>query len=284
MGARAGEAYFALEQYEKALGYYEPICEAEEATAPIAALEQYANCLTKRAEELGREHPEAIERVLALLERAERVLTGLTSLGNTGERSALLASVYKRRAQFTTRPAARLLMLKQAADAYGKAYQLSMRGGARADTYPLINRIAIEIVLGWLDRATDGKKTSSKKGSTRTADAVGESEMTGLLAQLDQLSTARAGVYTDPYNLLARAEYLLLEALSRRSLSEDERAAIAGAYGDALSRGVTSRQRMSVQAQLAFYRNSAAALPEEERDAIVEGLNAIEEAVLPGPG
>ena len=104
----------------------------------------------------------------------------------------------------------------------------------------------------------------------------------GLLKKLDQLSTARAGAYTDTYNLLARAEYTLLDALSRRTLSDPERTAIEVAYGDALSRGVTSRQEKAVRAQLEFYRSAAEqALPAAEASPLIQGLNKLEEAVLP---
>jgi hypothetical protein len=103
-----------------------------------------------------------------------------------------------------------------------------------------------------------------------------------LLETLDQLVTARGGGYTDAYNLLARAEHTLLKGLSRRTLTDEERGLVEVGYGDALSRGFTAAQERAVRAQLHFYRWAAlAALPTAPARALAEGLDKIEQAVLP---
>ena len=283
MGARAGAAYFALAGYEKALGYYTRLCDAEDASAPIAALEQYANCLTKRAEERSVESG-GKQEALDLLGRAEHILTNLRALGATSERCSLLGSVYKRRAQ-----------LRPLAPGASRRSNNPRRRTARHSSSPraaacLETRIRCSTRLrprsSWAgsNRARLAKKPAPKKAGAPSKDASTETDgsVPDLLKTLDQLSTARAGAYTDTYNLLARAEYTLLDALYRRTLSDTERLAVEVAYGDALSRGVTSRQEKAVRAQLGLYRRAAKeGLPDAVAKPLIDGLNKLEEAVLP---
>ena len=192
--------------------------------------------------------------------------------------------MYKRRAQLTAARAGRIKALKQSAEAYGKAFKLSTRGGMPGDTYPLLNQIATEIIVGWLEQGKTAKKPAPKKAGAPSKDASTETDgsVPDLLKTLDQLSTARAGAYTDTYNLLARAEYTLLDALYRRTLSDTERLAVEVAYGDALSRGVTSRQEEAVRAQLGLYRRAAKeGLPDAVAKPLIDGLIKLETAVLP---
>lgn len=261
--ALAGSAFLSLAQFSRAIEFYDRLLSAETASAPMLALEQFANCRARWAVQLA-EDPARHQDALDQLDQAEKLLESLLSIGTTSERSSLLGSVLKRRAQLTPDPVARRAALRRMDEAYGRAFELSTADGSEGDPYPLINQIAAQIVLQWQARQPQhGRETIAAR-----------------LELLERAARSREGSKTDTFNLLARAERGVLQALLDRELTDAERTRLEDAFASALSRGATARQRDSVRAQFAFFREMATTeLKGAARDRLLAQLEALEQVI-----
>jgi len=262
--ALAADAFASIGEFERAIAYYSRVVSAEDACAPLSAIEQLANCRARWAMALARATPDRSDEALAQLDASERLLRNLLALGETSERWSLLGGVMKRRAELGPNPEARRDALAQMSDAYGKAFDLSRRGGRAGDPYPLANRIAADVVTSW------------RSGNGADAGAIEE-----LLTLLDAAEQAGAGTHTDAFNLVARAERDLLQALLAGALDEATSRRVEEAFARGLSRGASAQHRDSVRTQFRFFRTMMATeFPEERRDEMIARLSALEQQAL----
>ena len=272
--ALTADAFASLAEFERAIDYYNRVVAAEEASAPLRALEQLANCrvrwataLTKPVDETTPELERVpdVERAMEQLDEAEKLLRHLLGIGKTSERWSLLGGVMKRRAQLATSdPEGRQKALREMSHAYGEAFKKSTRDGGEGDPYPLANQLAAQIVTHW-----------------RAGDAKGRDALTARLQLLEQLERARAGSNTDAFNLVARAERSLLQALLDGELGEDDARRIHDEFARGLSRGATARERDSIRTQFTFFKTMMATeFPEDRRKRMIAQLSSLEEKIL----
>jgi hypothetical protein len=93
----------------------------------------------------------------------------------------------------------------------------------------------------------------------------------------DGLSSSR----TDFFSLATGADRLLLEALVKQRLDDATRDDILERFKRALSRGVTARQRDSVQTQFLFFKRlMQSGFPKESRERILPQLRFLEDNLL----
>jgi hypothetical protein len=263
--AAAAEAFAELGAFERAIYYYTRVREAEDARAPVRALEQLANCQVRWASTVARGGgPSGVATATALLDEAERVLHHLLAIAPTSERWSLLGATAKRRAHWATTARARSAALRQMRDAYASAYELSVAKGA-PDPYPLSNQLAADIALGW----------SARSGATTPA------AVRAALETLSDAARASAARSTAFYTLVGVAEHALLEALAGRRLDDATRGAIQAKFAEALSRGATARERDSLRTQFEFLRTMAEGqLPQARRAQVGQWLASLGDALL----
>jgi triacylglycerol esterase/lipase EstA (alpha/beta hydrolase family) len=263
--ALAGGACAALGEFGRAVEYYERAAAAEKARAPIAALEQLANCRTRLAAAFAKQGAKGDARASEELHKAEQVLRHLLEVAKTSERWSLLGGVMKRRAQIARSSPARKEALRAMAHAYSEAYKLSRQDDAEGDPYPLANQIAAEIVSLW-----------SNGPSAKAREA--------LLARIEQLeaaSRARRGSPTGAFDMIASAERAMMRALIDGELDEETSAGLQEAFARGLSRGASARERDSIRTQFRFFKAMMATeIPKERRKEAIERLVTLENAVL----
>jgi pimeloyl-ACP methyl ester carboxylesterase len=263
--ATAADAFLELGEFTSALQYFEQAVGSERADAPIRALEQLASCKVRWARTLARAEATRAEAP-PLLNDAEQVIRNLLALGETSERWSLLGSVMKQKAILAATSDERQKALGDMSDAYGKAYEKSKKNGT-ADTYPLGNQLAADVVLSWQNAASGNGHIAA---------------VSARLAELEEAANKRLAEHTDAYNLSAAADRLLLQALLDRKLDEAARQAISQKFVNAMSRGATTRVRDSMRAQFDFFRSFLVdtALPQEVSDEMRASLQRLQEMLL----
>jgi hypothetical protein len=257
--AAVGAAYGELEQFDRALDYGARVLQAERATASVRALEQFANFSVRFAQRLGETDPKKAKEELG---KAETLLQALLKTGSTAERYSLLGGVHKRRA-ILTRGDDRRKALKDMADAYAAAYDIAHMDSPRYAAYPLQNRLAAQIVLGWRPDEGGGKRKSTgnarAKAQPQAATALSHTHPTveeGLTV-LEALAGELAATSTDFFDLSAQGASLLLAALVRRSIGAEERQAIEQKFRTAGLRGTSPRNKSSLTDHIAFFEEMA---------------------------
>jgi tetratricopeptide (TPR) repeat protein/pimeloyl-ACP methyl ester carboxylesterase len=150
-----GDAWAALGSFDKAIEIYDKAIRQEKAKAPISAIEQLANLLSRYALILReQEHePEAAARTDAgmqnvpdLINRAEYLLELILKLSKTSEQLSISGGHYKHLAAASDGEE-RKGMLKKAIDAYAQARKEDAKN-KRPDFYPTLNWIACRFLLG----------------------------------------------------------------------------------------------------------------------------------------
>ena len=262
--AKAADAFSQAGEFERAIGYYEKVVNAERATAPIAALEQLANCRVRLAGQLLRRDPPDSERARALLRQAEDSLRQLLAIGATSERYALLGGTLKRRAQLPgIKAESRRKSLSGMLKAYKSAFELS-RDRGEPTAYALANQVAAAVVLGW-----DGNPDGQDAG-----------EVDELLAELRRQAEALSATRTDAFLLSAAADSALLDVLAARTADEEDWRRVHDAFAQVLSRGAAPRARESMSSQLQFLRSMVEAeLSKDDGEALAERLELLERSI-----
>jgi len=260
--AAIGDGYGELLRFEEAIEYYERITTANEADAPIRALEQLANLHYRWALENGMKDSASRHEAVKHLERADAVLRGLLAIGTTPERLSMMGGLSKRQAMLsgdTTRHAALEAMRRS----YKEALEFALKGGPKARAYPLANWLAAEVVLGW--RRADAEMPSE---DAKILDAgLIDLKMTAL-----ELSTSSTGFW----DLSATADSALLTALRSCALDARQGEDVAKEYIRAGLRAVSPRERASMLDQIVFYRLMAETeAPDGRRDALIPGLDGL---------
>ncbi|MGH9173091.1 MAG: tetratricopeptide repeat-containing protein, partial [Vicinamibacterales bacterium] len=171
----------------------------------------------------------------------------LLNIGHTAERFSLLGSLHKRRAMIASGATARRRAIDAMARTYGEAFTIASANDATDDVYSLENRLAAEVVLGWLPGGAAAERARIKK------------QLTAGLRTLRDLAT-QLQASTTFFELSATANHLMLSALATGKVSDHARQQIVQAYTDAAARGVTPRHRRSMADQLRFFMRMAAPL------------------------
>ena len=263
LNASAGAAFAELGQLPRAIEYYTRAVSAEQARAPMWALEQLVSCKIRHAGELADAGANGPAAAQAMLEEADTALKHLLALGRSSERLSLLGALMKRRALLAGADTElRRTALREMSRAYAEAFEKSRTESRPLGApYPLANQLAAEIILAW----------SSNNGQAVPA----------LLDALQASSEAQAGTHTDFFSLSAVAECALLRALRVPVLDDTARQQVEERYVAALSRGITSRQLASVRTTLGFFKTLIAAEhPDGKLADVSTQLAALEQALV----
>jgi tetratricopeptide (TPR) repeat protein len=263
LNASAGAAFAELGEMKRAIDYYTRAVNAEQARAPMWALEQLVSCKVRYAGELAATGQDGLVAAQAMLEEAETTLKHLLALGRSSERLSLLGALMKRRALLAgTDSEQRRRALREMSMAYAEAFERSRTTAQPLGTpYPLANQLAAEIILGW--SANNGQAIPT------------------LLDALQAASDAQATSHTDFFSLSAVAECALLKALRGPALDAAARQHVEERYIAALSRGITTRQLASVRMMLGFFRTLIAAEhPDGKLDEVSKQLGTLEQALV----
>jgi tetratricopeptide (TPR) repeat protein len=251
-----GAAFAEIEDFDRAVEWYERALRTEDGGGTLHATEQLGNVRARRGEKMsdlaaGRQEIDA--GITLLLQVAE--------FGLTVERASLLGSAYKRMAmleQRAKRRAAAEDALKAAAEWYGRAEDIARRGKADNLYYPAMNRMSIALMLD-PGRAGPG--------------GFGASEVAAVRASLEKKNA------DDPdfWSVIGLTELRIYEALGKRQLAR----AVEGIVGDLkdLKARAASRRRwgsVADQARLTLTPYAAATdLPPGEREAAARLLAEI---------
>ena len=238
-----GLAYGELGMFEQAAGCLDRAINNEKAEYPMRVAEQRANFKSRWAVELrrggvvttGAPSPEK------LIQDSIDDLDRLLEFNETPERLSLLGSAYKRRA-WITKGDVRKESLSKMAEYYRKAHEkkYDMKGN-KLDTYPLLNWLAAEILLGWYGEKAD--VTTAKIGEwCEKARAFAEEQNR-----------------QNPsfWNSIVKPECDLVQALADGTLDEQKQT-IVDAYRNAKARGASPREFSSVIDHLEFLADIAA--------------------------
>ena len=254
--AAFGKAYGELGLFEEAVQYYDKGRRAQPATATIDCLEQLANLKVRWALKQGlalsssRMTTEDIAKRRSFMEAqindAETVLDGLLGIHPTQERCALKGKVYKGKALLSHQPGLRSRALRAMHDWYGQGYDVGTKA-KRSDTYyPLVNRLAAEIVLSWGLNPTRGAKGKRRKVS-------GIDTIENGLSELEQHAERLLNEGQSFWDWGLNADVLLLKALYAQTLTADDRDAIFNGYQEAQRREGSAREIDSVVENIRFF-------------------------------
>lgn len=266
----AGMAFLSLAALERAIHFFDTLVRVEKANAPVAAVEQFANCRVRLAQKLAQAQPPDLARATAELDRAEATIRNLLAIGETSERWSLLGGVMKRRAMFATASTERRQFLTEMRDAYAAAWRISLNSAPPGNPYPLANQLAAAVVLYW------GASDAAGKRAARTAISQG-------LDALTEAAEQSAHRQTDAFNLVARAERRVLRAIVNGALSDKERQGVEDELRRGLSRGVTPRELGSMRTQFDFFELMAGTeLPQTKGAQLIQQLTTLQNSVLGG--
>lgn len=247
VAAAFGAAYAELKDFDRATDWYQRAIAASDGGAAISAIEQLGNLRARRGEAL--DDPQAGR---AEIEEGLKLLRQLGSVAMTVERGALLGSAYKRLAQLARRahrPDEERAALKRAAAAYADAERVARASGDDELSYPALNRIAIEVVLG-----------AGKRSRIRTS---------GILEARDALRR-KAADDPDFWSVVGLTELRIYEALAGKRLARAV-TEIMRDIDDLKSRTASPHLWSSVEDQARFVLTpyaTSSAVPDAERGAV----------------
>ena len=160
-----GNAWAKSGNFDKAIEWYERARTAPDGTASLAAIEQLANLIVRRACERvttpDTKSRAAFDGARRDIAQAMALLDNLLSVGGTVERESVYGSAYKRLAIIEAaagREDAELGAIAKMKDHYAAAERMASANAARSaggnSYYPAINRIAAQLALeGGLSRS-----------------------------------------------------------------------------------------------------------------------------------
>ena len=246
MCAAIGAAYGALGHFKGAIEFYERAARAERGDVTLAAIEQLANLLARS------------ENARA----ADALLRPLVRIGKTSERYALIGGLEKRRV-LASKGAAQRKALRAMVQAYGEAHRIKVENRAADAWYPLLNKVAGEVVLSW-------------RQVGRRAKPAGIPED---LRELRRLADTAARSGAGFWELALAGDVLLLEALSQRRLDAKAAQQIEEVYRRAILRGASATEAQSVLEQLRFFETALEAAPKPVREGLAPGLRTLRESL-----
>jgi tetratricopeptide (TPR) repeat protein len=250
--AAFGKAYGELGLFEEAVRFYDKGRTLQPADATIESLEQLANLKVRWAlkrllaenEDKNRKGKgtEQEYSILELFNDAETILDSLIKIYPTQERYALKGKIYKGKAILQKNVQAIQDMQKW----YGKGYDLGKEGKRNDLYYPLVNRLAAEVVLSWEPPKTRGAKT--KKGKAKGSDSIAE----GLL-ELDGYADRLRQKGQSFWDWSLKSDCLLLKTLNAQSITPKDRNDILTGYQEAKRREGSAKDIDSVVENIRFF-------------------------------
>jgi hypothetical protein len=262
--AALAAAYGEARCFDDAMRYYRDALKAEDASLSFKDFEQMANLMARAAvaESKTGDAGKTIEDRMAVIDEAIELLEWLCRVpvseradksdapesgefGATVERLSLLGSTYKRKALLTTDPKDVREALEGMHDSYAKAAAKAAEA-KQPEHYPLLNRLAAEIVLDWYQ--ANGKKwrLNGKK----------------LRSQLDaprKTLQARCDKQPDFWDAVMRVECDLLDALATGALAK-QLTALQANYAE-VRKLASHREFASALDQLEFFRTMGERAP-----------------------
>lgn len=197
--ASLGRAYGELQEFEKAVGYYQKALEDEKAPCPTRSAEQLWNLKARRAVEVGKTDLAAAEE---MIKSAEQQIGALNAaIGESAERLSLLGNIAKSEAMVAFTAEGKKKALQKMAAQYKQAYER----GRNFDPYPYTNELTATVLLSMFD-------------------AGGEVTETTLQDIAKQRQAARdrqqCAPFPDFWRAVVLADYQLLNHLAARDLEE----------------------------------------------------------------
>ncbi len=251
-----GLAFGELADFEQASRYLAAALASDEldSCTTLSAVERLANFEARLGERLATAPGSDVEqkaRGAASIETAISRLITLGALGQTAERLALLAGCYKRLALIRTDRDEIRLAVEQSARHYRLAHELNSERG-RFDPYPVLNWVALEILLGSPLR-----------------------DLESLLDRIDAAAHERFARSKDFFDAVALAEAQLLRAFGGGTLvgepsrvaKEVERVAIMYEQAIRMTQA-TTRQVDSATTQIATLSRLLGSLAAVKNDAV----------------
>ncbi len=248
VAAAFGAAYAEIEDFERAIAWYERATAAADGSAGLKALEQLGNLMARHGANTG--NRAQIETAIDLLKRVH-------AIGETVERKSLLGSAYKRLSQIAGTEREKHAALSQSLAHYKAAAALARKLGSADFFYPAINRMSLELILRGAKAGTglDRSEVDEVRRSLSTKN-VSEPDFWSVIAETE-LTIYEAVALGD---LAAALDRILLE------------------LSDIVRRARSSREWNSVTEQirltLEHYR-STPGLSQAERRAIEKLLQAL---------
>lgn len=203
-----GRAYAEIDEFSRAIQWYERALDAEDGGARLQALEQLGNLLARRGAKNN--HITEVNRAIDLLKH-------VNTMGSTVEREALLGSAYKRLAMLEEKGSTQWrAALMQSHDHYGRAEAIALATSADNLFYPAMNRMGVALMLGGSQttRGFDPEKLAAVRRSLQQNNdsspdfwsVIGLSELRiyEALSQ-KQLAGILPGVLTDIKDLKGRS-------------------------------------------------------------------------------
>ena len=249
--AAFGKAYGELGLFEEAVRFYDKGRTLQPADATIESLEQLANLKVrwalKRLLAENKSHDpkgkgtEQEYSILELFNDAETILDSLIKIYPTQERYALKGKIYKGKAILQKSVQALQDMQKW----YGKGYDLGKEAKRNDIYYPLVNRLAAEVVLSWEPPKTRGAKT--KRGKAKGSDSIAE----GLL-ELEGYADVLRQKGQSFWDWSLKSDCLLLKGLYAQNFTTEDREAILKGYQEAKRREGSAKDIDSVVENIRF--------------------------------
>jgi hypothetical protein len=150
--------------------------------------------------------------------------------------------------------------------AYGEAHRIKVENRAADVWYPLLNKVAGEVVLSW-------------RQVGRRAESAGTAED---LRELGRLADTVARTGAGFWELALAGDVLLLEALWQRRLDAKAAQQIEEVYRRAILRGASAKEVESVLDQLRFFETTLETeAPRPLRENLAPSLRALRESLAP---
>jgi tetratricopeptide (TPR) repeat protein len=248
--AAFGKAYGELGLFEEAVRFYDKGRTLQPADATIESLEQLANLkvrwalkrvLVENKKDTKDKGTEQEYSILELFNDAETILDSLIKIYPTQERYALKGKIYKGKAILQKSVQALQDMQKW----YGKGYDLGKKAKRNDLYYPLVNRLAAEVVLSWEPPKTGGVKT--KRGKAKGSDSLTE----GLL-ELEGYADVLRQKGQSFWDWSLKSDCLVLKALYAQNLTAEDREGILKGYQEAKRREGSAKDIDSVVENIRF--------------------------------
>jgi tetratricopeptide (TPR) repeat protein len=276
VSAALGRAFGEAKALDRAIRYYQMSLRAEDGQMTLRDIEQLANFQAREA--ARRMKSESAASLLPDIDQAIRLLemvmgltpgrgdepgpTGETVLTKTGERLALLASSYKRKAWISATD--RENSLTQMARFYREAFELA-RAKGRFDPYPLLNWLTGELCAAWQKGLVKFAAETVPERLRLLSDAKDE---------LDRMNQTEKSFW----NVVMRVDAELLQALCEGELGTQRINLLAGKYRDAAKLG-SPREYASVLDQTDFLTAMAGT-----HKPLAKGLSSLRRKLDPAAG